>query len=482
LVKELVNYYKDHGTHNEMMRAYYLMGCAYKDMNEAEVELQYFQNAIDKADTTSKDCDYETMSKIYGQMAILFLYQESPYNMLESLNKASHYAALAKDTLMSLNCYEQQANAYECLNKPDSELIIREHASALYKRYGYLQQSALALGPCIDLLLLKGNLSKVRKYIDIYESESGIFTNGNIAKGKELYYLYKAKYYLQRNILDTAKYYCQKGIPDEKDFNYQLAAAQTLYYLYKEVGNKDSIAKYAIRSSTLTDSAYAQLSTNHLQQMQSMYDYHRNQSLAEQKGKESEDKSVIIIILTCSIIILSLIGYIVLLNYKNKRKNEKERYEKNLSQLQQTQSEITILMSIKNTKLKNLIEEKKIIIEQLKKQITNYEKRDALIVNKFKEYAEKKNHIPTIDEWQKLRQTINELLPNFYSTLNKDYILRDEEYDICILIRLNILPKDIAVLTGMTQQQISNIRARLLKKVFRKNGGSKEFDNIIMHL
>lgn len=72
ILKEVVHYYDRHGSANERMRAHYLLGCAYRDMGEAPMALKCYQDAVEQADTTSKECNYSLMSKVYGQMGSLF--------------------------------------------------------------------------------------------------------------------------------------------------------------------------------------------------------------------------------------------------------------------------------------------------------------------------------------------------------------------------------------------------------------------------
>ena len=45
ILKEVVVYYDRHGSANEQMRAHYLLGCAYRDMGEALMALQCYQEA-----------------------------------------------------------------------------------------------------------------------------------------------------------------------------------------------------------------------------------------------------------------------------------------------------------------------------------------------------------------------------------------------------------------------------------------------------
>lgn len=49
---QVADYYDQHGTANEQMRAHYLLGCTYRDLKDVPMEQQCFLEATEKADTT----------------------------------------------------------------------------------------------------------------------------------------------------------------------------------------------------------------------------------------------------------------------------------------------------------------------------------------------------------------------------------------------------------------------------------------------
>ncbi len=72
VAKNLVSYYDTWGNANERMMAHYLLGCCYRDMGDSPRAIDAYLDAIAQADTTSKNCDYYTLSTIYAQMGGLF--------------------------------------------------------------------------------------------------------------------------------------------------------------------------------------------------------------------------------------------------------------------------------------------------------------------------------------------------------------------------------------------------------------------------
>ena len=87
LARDLADYFDRHGTPNERMRAHYILGRTYADMGEAPAALNAYLDAADCADTTATDCDYHTLSRIYGQMADVFYEQ----NLIEDNLSSADY-------------------------------------------------------------------------------------------------------------------------------------------------------------------------------------------------------------------------------------------------------------------------------------------------------------------------------------------------------------------------------------------------------
>ena len=183
-----VEFFDRHGSTNEQVRAHYLLGCAYRDMGEAPMALQYYQEAADRADTAREDCDFRQLSAIYAQMADLFYEQLLPYDMLEALDNMYMSSIKCNDTLYAIQSEKFRASAFELLGNTDSVLSIRRNGFKNYKKYGYHQVAAQSLGPLIPTLINKGLYKEAQQAIHSYETESGFFENGEVQEGKELYY------------------------------------------------------------------------------------------------------------------------------------------------------------------------------------------------------------------------------------------------------------------------------------------------------
>ena len=81
--------------------------------------------------------------------------------------------------------------------------------------------------------------------------------------------------------------------------------------------------------------------------------------------------------------------------------------------------------------------------------------------------------------WQEIESHIRRVYPGFSSQLKGLYAMSELEYQVCLLIKLRMAPKDIAAVLARDMSTISTVRSRLYGKVFGRKGGSKEWDDFI---
>ena len=313
-VQPYVTFFDEHGTANDRLLAYYLLGRAYYDHGEAPMALKCYQDAIECADTLSTDCDFAQLARVYGQMSEIFN-DQGLYSKALSHDKISvGYAWKGKDTLLALRNFEQIGFTYKRLGYIDSAMVIFENVSKKYFQYGYPRDAAISIGANIKPLINNGDLSKAKEYMELYESQSGFFDAlGNIEAGREIYYKSKGLYYLHTNQLDSAEYYFRKELRDGKDFNNQNAGAKGMVELYQRLHKPDSVAKYSLYAYAMSDSLYARRTTKEVERMQAMYDYTRHQEIArlesEKAANEKTKRNVSIAILIFVVIVAILIIY-----------------------------------------------------------------------------------------------------------------------------------------------------------------------------
>jgi len=504
----LADYFDRHGTPNEKMLAHYILGRTYADLREAPLALHCYQEAIDCADTTAFDCDFAQLSRIYSQSAEIFYQQGLYHNQIEYDNIAEFYAWRGNDTLAALQCYAMKATAYDQLQMKDSAILIFEDAIKQFRAFHYNKVAAGFSGILAKKLIEKGDMPTT--LLHDYESNSGYFdANGNIMKGREMYYCCKGLYYLNRNQLDSAEQCFRKELREGKDFKNQNSGSRWLAHLFSIKGKPDSAAKYAFYAYQMNDSVYAQRTMREIEQAKAMYDFTRQQEIAQQEQQKSEQKQRII----WYIIILSgvIIAYALYRLYRKQEeykqlvkehvsmqsevmqlREHKDSYDQLLLEIEEqvknseTSKEEIESIRLEKDRFEQLLKEKEDKIEQQKADIRKYKRlarqerdniqkklEDATIYKLVSDKAIKGLKL-TDEEWKELEKFVVNRLPEFYMFVSsREYALTTIMYHVCILVRLQFPFSSIGNMMGVKAPTITKVCGVVLKKLFGKEGSGK---------
>ena len=502
IVNEVVDYFKDHGSSNERMLAYYLQGRVYADMGEAPHALQAYYDAIESADTTSSDCDYQVLIPVYGQMSVLYHQQNLPHDEIRALQ---HYI----DLIRKHNSYREYVieknhmiRPYYLLGKKDTVLqIINDTYNAL-KRIGANHEAADALVVSIHIYIERGWLEKARQTIDIFEKESGLFDMaGNIAKGREAYYATKGLYELKNNNLDSAEYYYRKVIK----FGHQFDGYRGLLYVYRTRNVPDSISHYSLLFESALDSLHNKTEIDAIHRMSSLYNYSRSQKVAEQEKLNAQKTMAILnrIILFTIILFFAVIG-ICWLYRKNKKEKQKKIAELENALRDTKDQRILVQEELRKLKAKDyagVIAEKEELEAELTKRIeqlqaennqykNNYDNNQKDDLNGFldcdtaqlfvrKSAGQTERLIPNDAEWKLLMLRFSEHAPQTFQHFSGTKPLSQLELRICLLLILGIPEKVIAIMTDSAPSTVSNAKSRANEKLFGRKHAQSLKSNLI---
>ena len=497
LAESLVNYLDRHGDANERMRSRYILGRTYYCLDELPRALEMYNEAADCADTTSADCDFAKLSRVYAQSAEIYYNQVQPRTQLENLRRAQWYAQKGKDTLMSIECFARQANAYEFLNEWDSVVYVTDMASDMFNRIDRKDRSVQVLYNELLALIHLDNYDKAGKIFYIYEKSSGFFDEtNNIDKRYDIYYYIKGLYYLGVNKLDSAESLFRKELSQATDLNNRIAGCKGLQEVYSRKGIVDSIAKYANLGYILNDSAYSLSEMQNIQKFQASYNYNHQKQLAEEKAIDARNAYIAIGIIMVLFLFIAVIAWLWFRHHRMEQQLKETQYQQTQNLLEQAQSDLMELQE-KNENASDLISRKSREISELQSQIAQYQHRQSvkdhanledLLDNApiTRDLAEllKANPVQSATQGQlrELRKLINELIPNFYEALNHPQALRPIEYEVCLLTRCHFKPAAISKLLDRDDAYISNLRKGILLKVYGIKGSPKELDEQIMQI
>lgn len=490
----LVDYFEAHGTPNERMTAYYLLGRTYYIAHEAPMALNCYQKAAEQADTTAADCDYRQLCRVYGQISEVFYQQGLLHENIEFMNLAIRYAERGNDTIAALLGMADKVFAYEKLHKPDSAVALCEKASTLLHEYGYLQFSAGIRASIIQILVDAGEYAKAKENMDIYEAESGFFdADHNIEKGREIYYHTKGYYYAAIGKLDSAEYYFRKELRDGKDFGNQNSGARGLAQVFQKRHLPDSAAKYALYSYEMNDSVYDQMAMEEVERTRAMYDYTRHQEIAQQERDRAEAARTrlwaVAFVLLCVVFATTLL----IRRERRKRGEERRDYEQRLSDLAKAQADVMRLRSHEAEQRQLLVLEKEERIARLTEQIEAYKARvgqqqessearlqASAVYGELKKQAARAT-VLSEEDWHRIYMMVIETLPNFYKLVSaKKLELNDNEFKTCILIRLHFTPKETANMLNVSAAYITKLRNDMMRKLFDVEGKAKDLDERLM--
>ena len=499
LMKEIVDYYDNHGTCQQQMLAHYLLGCVYRDLGDSPASLSCYNDAVEKVDTTSSDCDYKLLTRVYEQQGALFLSQSMPQNALSAYQKAEKYAWIAKDTLSAVLSYEHLGNIYEYMDNMNKVIEVYENASRRYRQYGYPVQAARALGGAIQALILTKQYAKAKKYMDVFEAESGYFQKDSCYSyiNYSHYYYLKGLYCLESHS-DSAKYWFTKCQEFAKTNNNKSFSAYAWYLYYIKHQQMDSVAKYSEQAFAYNDSANLDMERDLMQKMQAIYDYDRWKNVAhneEIKATRANLTLLVSILVSVSVIIIGILTFLV---YRKKRKlelQEKEEQENLIrQQIYDTKQELELLRTVNDRKIADVIKEKEQTINKLKEDLKDIRDKysnsslsdvdillkESSIYKRIKYLELHPKETMRENDWIELEETIEQLIPSFIPLLKNR--LNVIGYRICLLVKLEISTSSIAILLGLSSSAISKNRKVMLEKLCGRSGKPKDFDEYIRQI
>lgn len=499
LMKEIVDYYDNHGTCQQQMLAHYLLGCVYRDLGDSPASLSCYNDAVEKVDTTSSDCDYKLLTRVYEQQGALFLSQSMPQNALSAYQKAEKYAWIAKDTLSAVLSYEHLGNIYEYMDNMNKVIEVYENASRRYRQYGYPVQAARALGGAIQALILTKQYAKAKKYMDVFEAESGYFQKDSCYSyiNYSHYYYLKGLYCLESHS-DSAKYWFTKCQEFAKTNNNKSFSAYAWYLYYIKHQQMDSVAKYSEQAFAYNDSANLDMERDLMQKMQAIYDYDRWKNVAhneEIKATRANLTLLVSILVSVSVIIIGILTFLV---YRKKRKQELQEKEEQENQIRQqiydTKQELELLRTVNDRKIADVIKEKEQTINKLKEDLKDIRDKysnsslsdvdillkESSIYKRIKYLELHPKETMRENDWIELEETIEQLIPSFIPLLKNR--LNVMAYRICLLVKLEISTSSIAILLGLSSSAISKNRKVMLEKLCGRSGKPKDFDEYIRQI
>lgn len=508
LAKDVVSYFDRHGSSNEQMKAHYLLGCVYRDLGESPRAVDSYLDAINKADTTAKDCDFYLLSTVYSQMADIYYKQLLLSNEIEARHQASYYAFRTDSTYYYINNLGLAAGSYILMNKPDSAELLIKDVQEKFQKYGYSQAALQFSTMLIHLYVTKPEkLADTKVLIDKYDTESNLFDqNHELPPSKRLFYFYKGKYFESINQLDSAEIYYRKVYRPNMPYTAQNSMYEGLLGIFQKRQIADSIAKYARLYCEANDSSIAKKDQELTAQMAASYNYSLYQKEAIENESKANKTRMILLTFVFLVIISTILIWRKYQNIKRKRLAEIENlktehvratdeYSRNLYTMQlldKSRQQDIASMQKDSLEYENKMTELKEENQRLEKAIKRIEQQKGIsqylentigfmrtdIVRHLKDL----DYIPlsTMNEkdWRELDKQVREYFPHLLLDLHNSPKITTQKIQVCLLVIIKVSDSSISNWLGLKASRISNIKSELNKTLFGENSARSLYNNL----
>lgn len=482
VIVDLADYYHNKGNDKEKMEAYYILGIYYKQKGDAPRALVSFSKSLQYADSARNIRD---MMLVHGMLQEVYEEGGMYTDARREMKLAANYGLKCKDTLAALIYKEFEPWYYLQIRDFDSVEIA---ANRIYKRstqVKYGRPNTLVLSYSVLSQLEKKNWKKAKRYMDIYErnfADPTVNTKGRSA----ILYDYKAKYYAGIGKLDSALHFIHLQ-QRNRCLNNSEQVFRNYMNVYCAMGKVDSVNKYANLFCLCNDSAKANLYAERVTQIKSMYDYTQQQEEAFRQRSKSH-RLMAALMLVASLGVIVVLSLVMLISRNRRRHAEAMRIEHNeyarLSaryEMVLEQQNMLMLKESEKSEMYDLLQQE---LEGLRQNMAtvsatrNKESQkmmEAAAVERLRELIAAGGH-PSDEEWKELSKVFEEYDNGFSKWLaDQSGKLNRREMRLCMLSRLHFQPSEAAVLLVTTRQNVTNMRSRMMPKVFGEEGSAADF-------
>ena len=532
LLLQACEFYDRHGSPNERMKARYLLGCVYRDLGEAPRAVDCYQEAADCADTLADDCDYYNLAAIYSQMGDVFHQQLLFSDEIESRKQSYRYGLIAGDTLGAIFSINLSGGACIILNKLDSGEILIHEAMRLFHEHGYfqyeMQASTMLMHIYIENTYKQAELGEL---IERYENESNLFDNNHElhSRNRQFYY-YKGRYFEMVGRLDSAEYYYRKVQHPNLGYTVMNSMYKGLLSVFQKQNIADSIAKYAQLYCEVNDSSIAIKDKELTARLAASYRYNTIQKQSLDNAEKANRRMQIAIVLLVVAFLAMMTAFYFRRRYREKRQalekilTEHEQavklYDEKLFRLQllemgykgtiatiqhnlekmqkenaNVKSDYAELLRLKNELNSQFEQSRQQLTDELNNTMAKVEdlehkvrvsefQQKAIpftsmgVVRRIKYYRVKENKKLEDAELLQLHDTVRDFFPDLLFDLQQVMATDSLGTNLCLLVLLDLSPKEIAILLDISPKQVSNYKRDINDALFNDLTATTLFKNL----
>ena len=493
-MRAAANYYNSHGSDFQRVRANYLLGRVYCDMHLYGHALTSFNKAIKvESENDSAINRYKARSATWAGYVyeVKGLHKDAlRYNKL-----AYGYAKQAGAQVTEVYSLRDIGRSYRDLNRNDIAIPYYQKAAKKAKTIDDANLYNMVMEELAGIYIEEGRLDEAYAALN---TKFLATTDKDIASH---YYIW-AMYFEKIGQLDSAVAYNKRGMSYSNNTEKRDACLDIIRILNKQ-GKRDEAMEYYDKYSVYSDSVTASElneTSDMLSQVEKNIDIERkNTVLAETKTNLTILLSVIIF----TVIVVSLILIKHYSNVKKRIREQQERANNYLSQLQETEmqkmkrneehiAQLETELSVSNEKLteirKSLMRnEAEMLAKQNEHMLFKEKHRELLIADLTDTDVYKLYHtpnaVPSYADYHRLVEALNKAYNNFTKRLKEFYPdINDNEVWICCMVKAGLSSKEICNISPYSYSSLGMAKSRLYFKMFQKKGGAKDLDHFIKEL
>ena len=498
LISPVIAYYEEHWDKRHLPEASYYGGRVYRDLGDAPQAVDSLQRALDILPQGEGDM---LKSKIYSQMAMLFLYQHLYDEALVILRKAHAHNVATGNVRSRIFNLRDMADAYWGNNLPDSAIHYYQKANDL----------AISVGNSDLSNMIQSQLAGLYSYLGKYELAKEALQHAFKYKHKanrSATYSIAADIYLHCGQMDSALYY-YKHLLDIGNIYGKKIAYKSLAQMAMQNNDAKSALEYLYKYELYADSISQVTDLETVRRMHALYNYQlREKENTRLKVLNQQKQQLLNGVLIIGLVLLSLLfAYLQYIRrkrmelqiqlekaerFKDELHRRSERYIKENSakiawlEEQLRESDASLQKQLEAQREAMLYENKQayMALERQKQVLAAIGesgiRKDILVKLNTCDSCKK---VLTAADWRAIEQEIESISPDFKVKLYNLYSkLSENEYRICLLIKLGFQPTEVAKLTLHSKESVTSTRRRLYEKVFACKGSPKDWDEVIYAL
>lgn len=490
----VLDHYRRRGDRHLLPQAYYYAGCVVRDIGNAPMAIDLFQQGMDAmADTT----DLKLRSILNFQTGFL-LFEQGVYAPAVNYFKESlRLERLRKDTAMMAYCYEKLAYTYEDGGVCDSALH-------------YHRLAILCAKDSRDSVLYKRMVASMASYY----VKSGMYGQADSCLAKYSPYIKefdRIPFYGMKAIvcMNTGRYdegysYCKMMLDDGTVLSKQTACRLLIQY-YLRQGAIEKVSKYVTLFSEYSDSLDRLTAKEVVSRMNASYNYniYKIENAELKAGKLKTFAALWTLGLAVMGVVLLYVRHLKV-SRRNSRERElrwislqKEMQEISEANIRQKEEQIyKLALELEETKDRNA-GQSKLLMQQKEKleMLVSMAHQKRTICDTIKERlvtssvysmvhaAAKDGRVLSKSDWMEIDTFINELIPNFRNGLYCISEISEQDYRLCLLIRIGGLAgKDMAILLGRTDGAVSKAKRKLQERFLGDDHDKTTFEKFVTSL